>query len=134
MIKSRVKAAADFLERKGAWKGKKPIPAESFTMSVFENSCRTRHCAAGHMALDPYFRNRGFRFERVNKLAPYRSIHYKKDGQLFQNFGAIAEFFGFGRGEVTYFFGAEQLDMMTAADVGARLRSYMKRVGMKRVG
>src|SRR4051812_10402841 len=57
MHKTRLKRVADLLQRRGPYRGKRPIPDEKFDM--WDWTCGTTACAVGHACADPWFKAQG---------------------------------------------------------------------------
>jgi hypothetical protein len=109
MHKTRLKRAADLLQRHGPYRGKRPIPPEKFDMAKW---CGTAACGAGHCAKDKWFREQGLCIKDFNPFY---------NGLL--GFHALRDFFRLDYSDVMYLFGNT---LPSPGQVGARIREFIK--------
>lgn len=99
----------------------KPIYMEEWATSLpiqgeFMQSCGYVACAIGHAALDPWFNEKGFRFN--DRLNP------EFDGDFGQ--WAVKAFFRIRSDDANYLFYPQSYKNATGANVAKRIREFVK--------
>ena len=132
MHKTRLKRLADLLERKGPYRGKKPIPDDKFDMKTWKSSnymgCGTTACAIGWAAQDKWFKEKGLKLEKTG-FHEWWPVTITKQGEEIDGLDAVMDFFDLSYEEADFLFVPPlgSIDSITAVEKAQVIRRFIDR-------